>query len=95
MAEVEMEDDEPEIKKEVQQVEERTKSFECTICCKPFAKKNQLQRHVRIHTGERPFKCQACVKSFTRIDALKRHLASVGHQKQKVSHVRTKLTTVT
>lgn len=60
------------------------KYFDCPLCSKTFAKKNQLQRHARTHTGERPYPCNVCDKSFTRVDALKRHRASVGHKKQKV-----------
>lgn len=76
MAEVKMEDS-----------EDQQKYFSCQYpaCTKMFNKKNQLQRHARTHTGERPFTCKLCDKSFTRIDALKRHKASVGHRKQTVS----------
>lgn len=59
--------------------------FSCQFCSKVFCKKNQLLRHHRTHSGERPFNCKVCGKSFTRVDALKRHKASVGHRKQNVS----------
>lgn len=59
------------------------KYYDCEFCSKIFSKKNQLQRHARTHTGERPFACKLCDKSFTRIDALKRHTASEGHKKKK------------
>ncbi|KAK7603256.1 hypothetical protein V9T40_003255 [Parthenolecanium corni] len=60
--------------------------FSCQFCSKVFCNKNQLSRHSRTHTGERPFSCNMCGKFFTRIDALKRHTASVGHKKQKESN---------
>nr|XP_033795321.1 zinc finger protein 665-like isoform X2 [Geotrypetes seraphini] len=37
----------------------------CSHCEKRVACKAELERHVRIHTGERPFQCTDCDKMFT------------------------------
>lgn len=34
----------------------KEKKFVCNICSKAFIKKSLLERHCRIHSGERPFK---------------------------------------
>lgn len=34
----------------------REKKFICKICSKAFIKNSLLERHIRIHSGERPFK---------------------------------------
>lgn len=50
------------------------KKFACHICSRCFARKHDLQRHIRVHTGAKPYSCLSCSKSFARTDALKRHL---------------------
>jgi uncharacterized Zn-finger protein len=47
--------------------------FPCHICSNSFGRMQDLNRHIRIHTGEKSFACQ-CSKSFNRKDALDRHV---------------------
>ncbi|KAG1057056.1 hypothetical protein G6F43_001080 [Rhizopus delemar] len=52
----------------------KNKIYDCNICPRSFARKHDLQRHIRVHTGAKPYYCLNCEKSFARTDALKRHL---------------------
>ncbi|XP_058506344.1 ras-responsive element-binding protein 1 isoform X3 [Solea solea] len=45
----------------------------CGICNKRFWSLQDLTRHTRSHTGERPYQCQTCERTFTLKHSLVRH----------------------
>ena len=50
------------------------KVYECKTCNKTFKKSNDLLRHTRVHSNERPFKCNHCPKAFKLKCVLETHL---------------------
>ncbi|CAB3409889.1 unnamed protein product [Caenorhabditis bovis] len=42
-------------------------------CQRRFCRNDHLQRHMRIHTGQRLFQCRTCLRSFSRSDHLAKH----------------------
>ncbi|XP_052261886.1 zinc finger protein 729-like [Dreissena polymorpha] len=55
----------------------------CQFCSKVFQSKWHLNRHVRIHTGEKPFECPVCHKRFSQLSSSNSHMRNM-HSKAHV-----------
>ena len=50
------------------------KSHECDTFGHLFKRKDNLSRHMQVHTGYKPFSCELCGKSFTQNNILTTHM---------------------
>ncbi|KAF5696466.1 early growth response [Fusarium mundagurra] len=57
----------------------------CSICGNKYSKREHYERHVRVHTREKPFACPQCTAAFSRRDTLRRHIRSLHPDVQDVS----------
>ncbi|XP_003461706.1 flt3-interacting zinc finger protein 1 isoform X2 [Cavia porcellus] len=63
------------------------KIFGCSECEKLFRSPRDLERHVLVHTGEKPFPCLECGKFFRHECYLKRHRLLHGAERPFPCHV--------
>ncbi|KAJ8388891.1 hypothetical protein AAFF_G00126470, partial [Aldrovandia affinis] len=50
--------------------------YRCLKCSRQFTCKSNLNRHWKIHTGERPYSCSACGRKFSQVSNCQRHQQS-------------------
>lgn len=51
----------------------------CAFCLRRFWSAEDLRRHMRTHTGERPFSCDICRRRFTLKHSMLRHRKKHSH----------------
>lgn len=57
------------------------KNYQCEICEKRFPSSNNLNIHLRTHTGVKPYLCNLCGKSFSNRTGLNFHVRT--HSKER------------
>ncbi|KAJ8949254.1 hypothetical protein NQ318_022767 [Aromia moschata] len=62
------------------EVQDTEKGYTCRICLKVLSSSSSLDRHVLVHSGERPFHCKYCGDTFTTNGNMHRHMRTHSHK---------------
>lgn len=57
----------------------------CAFCMRRFWSTEDLRRHMRTHSGERPFQCDICMRKFTLKHSMLRHQKKHAHNAHNTS----------
>lgn len=49
-------------------------THKCSLCCKEFIKKGNLDRHISLNHSERKYECKYCNKVYSHMSSLSRHI---------------------
>ena len=58
------------------EIETKSRRFQCIVCGSKFIRSTHLHRHMRLHTGTKPYGCSVCRKRFSRSDYMSAHTHS-------------------
>ncbi|KAJ8408878.1 hypothetical protein AAFF_G00246960 [Aldrovandia affinis] len=72
---------------------ERPYSCPVETCDRRFSRSDELTRHIRIHTGQKPFQCRICMRNFSRSDHLTTHIRTHTGEKLRLRRLRSQVRT--
>ena len=63
------------------------KQWACPYCPRIMIRRVEIERHILIHTGERPHKCPYCPYASNQKSALKKHIKTVHRSEYQLIKV--------